>query len=273
NYLAQVSLDESLCFTLVNAAKWTVDMLDLLLRQLEDLCEKSGIPLKLENDPAAANLETVFLRLAHMLKDNGVISSIETPEYDKEHYVTCVSFEIADGVLCYQRTKASDRASALLQVMAQVDDDHEREKKAAEAEGKMLAPSISKRFIEKQIEVVKKFPVEELYVEAEKLVSKICPIEEKRLMGREIRLYITKTNRAMIVEIKGFWQQYVEPSSLDDVGSQGAGIRHDLNGLNKTLDSLLIMVDMFKSQWEKKYDPFVAPFDRSDPKRPRTTDF
>ncbi|CAA0813038.1 Unknown protein, partial [Striga hermonthica] len=208
NYLAQVDFDESLCLSLANAAKWTADMLDLLLRKLEALSEKSGIPIKLENDPAAANLETVFLRLAHMLKDNGVIRNIETAKYDKEHYVRRAP--ITPGVIWYKRTKANDRASVLLHLIAQVEDDHEREKKAAEAEGKMLAPSVSKCFIEKQTELVKKFPVEELYVEAEELVSKICPIEEKTLMGREIRMYITKTCRAMIVERKCFWQQYTE---------------------------------------------------------------
>ncbi|CAA0813041.1 Unknown protein, partial [Striga hermonthica] len=111
--------------------------------------------------------------------------------------------------------------------------------------------------------MVKQFPIEKLYAEADELIHKFCPIYEKKVMLGEISVYIAKTSRSIVRERMSFWRRIDEHPSSEETARKGQSKTHMSNGLDKTLDLLLTMVDVFKSQWKREYDPF---FTRSDPK-------
>ncbi|GFP94757.1 hypothetical protein PHJA_001620100 [Phtheirospermum japonicum] len=189
-------------------------MLDLLHKNLKAkaVSEKSGVPLTLTRSGSAAKLEAIHQNIVQMLRDNGLIGKPEDEEKvhdDDDDNESCdVLKEIDTGVrtlsqqrFYYDQTKAKDKAYVLLQEIEKLENDHEKDKKIAEAQQKSLDPAVSMKYIEKQFELVKALPVEELQEEIEELIAEICP-------GTPIR-------------------------------RSSEGNDHSSNGLNETLDSLI----------------------------------
>ncbi|KAL6518649.1 hypothetical protein OROGR_019151 [Orobanche gracilis] len=281
---------EERCLSLSCAAEWTKKMLDLLHKNLKSVSEKSGVSLTLKRTNSAAKLEDVDLGIVKLISDSDLIrdygvvddpeqetDSCDDPEQETKVSHFADSDKIADEVdtvlfikaqqggsyrlsctrlrvFHYRNSKVKDKANGLLQEILEIETEHQKAKKSAE----LLDPFSSRKQIEKQIKLLKKLPVEELYLEVEELIAKISPIDNNRKMVRKARNFVTSIVRAMIRTRMEFWR------------SKGNGKEHSLNGLNHTLDSLLNKVKSFKNQWEEEYASFVTPYDRSYPKRQRT---
>ncbi|KAL6509639.1 hypothetical protein OROGR_022949 [Orobanche gracilis] len=275
--ILRIQTTEEHCIFLSCAAEWTKKMLDLLHKNLKSVSEKLGVSFTLKRSNSAAKLEDVDLGIVKLIsdgRDSGVVDDLEQetevcddPEQETEvsHFADSdkIADEIDTGVFHYRNSKIKDKANGLLQEILEIETEHQKAKKSAE----LLDPFYSKKQIKKQIKLLKKLPVEELYIEVEELIAKISPIGNNRKMLLKAKNYISSIVRAMIKTRMEFWRRYQESPSLI---SKGNGKEHSLNGLNLTLDSLLNKVKSFKNQWEKEYASFVTPYDRSYPKRQRT---
>ncbi|CAA0813040.1 Unknown protein, partial [Striga hermonthica] len=232
DYMGKLGDDETLCMTLLSAAEWTVDLLNFLLRQLEAL-HKIEPPLK--KDPTVTKFHDVYLRFVQMMSENGMVDNSRDPsDYNEGGYVTSIAFEIDAGIFYYKQTKSSNEACDLIQRIVEIEKVHEPQKKASELEGKKLDPSISIKYIEHQIELVKQFPMEKLYSEAVYLIPKVCPRDKIRPMVCEAIDYVAKISGAMVKERVRFWREHPE-----NVASKSMDKRHNSNGLNEKLESLL----------------------------------
>ncbi|KAL3653670.1 hypothetical protein CASFOL_003351 [Castilleja foliolosa] len=121
-----------------------------------------------------------------------------------------------------------------------LENDHHMDKKMDKAHEMSIDPAISKKYIEKQIELVKKLPVDDLLHEVNE------PIDDIR-------------SRDFHVKMKKFWQ------GCPSLATEGSD--HNSNGLNETLESLIDEVKSFEDQWAQEYATFFTPYDRSNPKR------
>ncbi|GFQ07859.1 hypothetical protein PHJA_002929900 [Phtheirospermum japonicum] len=266
-YIVQVDDKVDLCLHIASNSHWTKWMLDLLHKNLKAkaVSEKSGVPLTLTRSGSAAKLEAIHQNIVQMLRDNGLIGKPEDEEKvhdDDDDNESCdVLKEIDTGRFYYDQTKAKDKAYVLLQEIEKLENDHEKDKKIAEAQQKSLDPAVSMKYIEKQFELVKALPVEELQEEIEELIAEICPRDAHQKMYEKARNYISNTCYAIISKRKEFWQGSLPLAS--------EGNDHSSNGLNETLDSLIDRVNLFEDQWKKDYAPFFNPHDRSDLKRQR----
>ncbi|GFP94775.1 hypothetical protein PHJA_001621900 [Phtheirospermum japonicum] len=266
-YAVQEQAKEDLCMLLIGAAFCTNRMLDLLHKSLKAVSEKSEVPSALKKSHSAAKLGVIYQNMTQMLIDSNLIGKPEekVPDDDADAAAADESYdvlgEIDSGFFYYKKTKAKDKAYVLLQEIEKLEKHHEMDKKTAEAQKKALDPSISRGYIEKQIELVKMFPVEELQLEAAELIAEICPRDVHLNMFGKARQYISNTCAAMITKRKAFCRGCTSPGSK--------GKEHSLNGLDQTLDWLIEKANSFKKQWKEEYAPYFTPRDRSDPKRQR----
>ncbi|GFP94755.1 hypothetical protein PHJA_001619900 [Phtheirospermum japonicum] len=202
------------------------------IKAKKDLITKSGVPLTLERSDSAAKLEVIDEKIDQMLRDNGfdwpnwrrTFPDDDNDDDDDKSYD--VLEEIDTGLYYYRQTKAKEKAYVLLQEIEKLEKEHEKDKKTAED------PAVSSmKYIEKQVELVKALPVEELQEEVEELIAEICPRDVHLKMCRKARDYISSTCYAMISKRKEFWL------GCTSLASKGNG--HSSNGLKQTLDSLL----------------------------------
>ncbi|KAL6508286.1 hypothetical protein OROHE_021828 [Orobanche hederae] len=242
----RIQTTEEHCLSLSWAAEWTKKMLDLLHKNLKSVSEKLGVSLTLKRTNSAAKLEDVDLGIVKLISDSRDYGVVDDPKQetevcdDQEQEMEVSNFadsdkiadEIDTGVFHYRNSKVKDKANGLLQEILEIETEHQKAKKSAE----LIDPFSSKKQIEKQIKLLKKLPVEELYLEVEELIAKISPIDNNRTMLVKAEDYISSIVCAMIRARMEFWRRYQEFPSLI---SKGNDKEHSLNGLNHTLDSLL----------------------------------
>ncbi|GER46676.1 GMP synthase [glutamine-hydrolyzing] [Striga asiatica] len=237
------------CSSLRSAVGWTQGMLDLLYKHLEEVYQKSGAKFSRKRSRSDDLMGDMYYELVEMHGSCNLIDEhfenittvVGKPSLDP------IGPEIHYGFIKYEITAVKDKAFAILQQMAKLDD--EMEKKGAE-EG--LDHSISKHYLEEQIKLVMELPAREVCEEATNIIPVALSVPYKRLLVREASTFIFGTSRDIIRERDSFWQQFLKrPSS-------GESKEHVSNGLNQTLHSLLQKVQDFKDHWEEKYAAIIG---------------
>ncbi|KAL3653666.1 hypothetical protein CASFOL_003347 [Castilleja foliolosa] len=259
-YNSETNDKEELCSGISDCADLTKQLFDLLQKKLKAVYEELEIPWEVDNSSSAANLGIVDEKIFQTLIDRGL--SGEPDEKDPNvHYPndSNVLNKIRIGYYRYGKTKAKDKAYPIMKDIEKLEKDHQMEEKMAKAQKTSLNPAISKKYLEKQIELVKKLPVNDLLHEVNELIGDIRSRDFHLKMYEEARELISKTCFAIIQKRKKFWQ------GAPSLSTEGIG--HNSNGLNETLKSLIAEVDSFEHQWENCYAKFLAPYDRSNPKR------
>ncbi|KAL3653665.1 hypothetical protein CASFOL_003346 [Castilleja foliolosa] len=237
-YLSETSDKEDLCLDIATCVNWTKCLLDLLLKNLKAVCKDSRVPLKLQKC-SVSRLDTLDKEITQKLRDVKVIGP---DQHDYSQYSTPTVLDtLRNGYYEFGKTKAKNKAFDIIKKIEKLENDHNMEKKIAEAQKSSIDPAVSKKYIEEQIEFVEDIPVDELLQEFNELIGNMRP-------------------RDYHIE---FWQG--APSLAT------GGTDHNSNGLNETLDSLLVEVKSFDDQWRDDYANFFTPHDRSNPKRQATS--
>ncbi|KAL3653644.1 hypothetical protein CASFOL_003325 [Castilleja foliolosa] len=262
NYLSQMNRKEELCLTICSCAHWTRKMLHLLQNKLKPVYEELGVPLEHEE---YARFEVIDEKVKQKLRDCGLLHKPE--EKDDVTYSDIPEsrtvLDYADtGDFNYSQTKAKDKACNIIKDIEKLEKEHDKDKQTAEAQKNSIDPAVSKMYIEKQIELVKDLPVEDLLDEVEALIRDIHPRDEKYEKFDESRNYIYSTCAVIITKKNEYWQGAL---SLAIEGGH-----HNSNKLDEILESLLEEVKSFEAKWEEKYARVFTPYDRSNPKRQAT---
>ncbi|CAA0824699.1 Unknown protein, partial [Striga hermonthica] len=223
--------DDTVCTSLSTTAKWSRILLDSLFRHLKEVYEKLGVPFTLHSDN---NFGDIAVRIHKKLIDYHLLDETEEVEPDDKFLLSPISDKMPHLFFLYDGTKVKDEAFHILKIIAKLEKEHEMKKKAAQEHGEVLDPLISKKYIEEQIKLVEQLPVEGLQEEATEQIPIVFLAPQTRVVVEEVLSLIDKTCRAVVKERNVFWKQNPECRAS---ASESKG--HHLNGLNKTLDSLL----------------------------------
>ncbi|CAH9085304.1 unnamed protein product [Cuscuta epithymum] len=254
------------CLHLASASQWAISMLCLLRNNHKIVSKKGGLSSTLEKDKLEEQMEHLNDLTANLLFDHLISKPVVISERcnDKEETdILPLAKEIRDGFYRYGITKFKEVTSPILKELEQIEKEHMQEKKSAEAQKKQLDPIISKKQIEKQIMVVKMLPLNELYLECQKLVDAISPFDERNTWLSKAYKDIMSTLSDMIRVRFEFWLRY-QSASLTKKD-------HIMSGLKDTLESLCKKAALFNGRWEEDYAPYFTAYERKDahPKRPR----
>ncbi|KAL3653716.1 hypothetical protein CASFOL_003397 [Castilleja foliolosa] len=186
---------------------------------------KSGGSWTLEkSDSAAAQLKRIDKKIAESLRDAGLLGDPgDTYSDDDDSAATDNNVNILDkiktGRFRYRNTKAKDEAYVLFEGIENLEKDWLMHKETSEAHK-----------LERQIEIVKKFPVGKLQDEVEELIEKIPSREFFSMIFGKARDYIYNVSYSCIRKRQEFWKGFSLPTKGND---------HNSNGLKETLDSLI----------------------------------
>ncbi|GFQ08126.1 hypothetical protein PHJA_002956600 [Phtheirospermum japonicum] len=248
------------CFNLSAASGCSVDILDLLRHNLKVVYAKLGLSFTLGG--SKCELKDVELKIQGLISDNGLMLGGDNDVDDLDETILVPSKTICQiiifGLHLYSKTKVKEEAHHLLNEVLRLERMHEAAQISAEGQGEMLDPLISKRYIEQQIEGL---PVEKLIPEVEDEIDKVSHITRNVDKLVEAKSCILGVSRYMVGTRNVFWQEYQEKHK----GITG----HDSTGLKDTLEKLRDKANWFKAEWNKDYAHWVAPYERSDPKRQR----
>ncbi|CAH9085302.1 unnamed protein product [Cuscuta epithymum] len=253
------------CLHLASASHWAIRMLRLL-RNNHQIVSKGGLSSTLEKDKLEEQMEHLNDLTSNLLFDHLISKPVvaSDPGNDKEETdILPLAKEIRDGLYKYGITKFKDVTSHILKEIEQIEKEHMQEKKSAEAHKKQLDPIISKKHIEKQIMVVKKLPLNELYLECQKLVDEISPFDERNTLLSKAYKDTMSTLSDMIRVRFEFWLRYQSASLIKK--------DHIMSGLKDALESLCKKAASFNDGWEVDYAPYFTAYERKDthPKRSR----
>ncbi|KAL3641795.1 hypothetical protein CASFOL_012610 [Castilleja foliolosa] len=254
-YHNQMDNNVDLCLSISASVDWTKWTLNFFQKKLKAVSEKAGVPW--------TELEDIDQEITQMLINSGLLGEPEKDENDDSPIVdddeSCdVLRNIEYGLFHYMKTKAKDKACAVLREMEMLEKEREMDMETAKAQNKSLGSAVSKNYIEKQIEVLMKLPVNELHDEMKEVIAKIRPRDHQQLFveARQSMYDICSTIIGKKIE---FWQN--SPSLPNERNE------HVKNGLKETLELLLDEVKSFKKKWGNNYACFYTPGDQSDPKR------
>ncbi|KAL3653671.1 hypothetical protein CASFOL_003352 [Castilleja foliolosa] len=257
-YNSETNDKEELCSGISGCADLTKQLFDLLQKKTQG--SELGVSWRVDDSSSAAKLGIIDEKITRILIERGLCGEPDEKDpnlHDLDDDDVLETIHI--GYYRWGKTKAKDTAYAIMEEIEELENDHNMEKKMAEEQNTTIDPAISKKYIEKQIELVKKLPVDDLLHEVNELIGDIRSRDFHYKMYKETREFISKTCFAIIQKRKKFWQG--RPSLATE------GSDHNSNGLNETLDSLIDEVKSFEDQWEKEYATFFTPYDRSNPKR------
>ncbi|KAL3653643.1 hypothetical protein CASFOL_003324 [Castilleja foliolosa] len=249
DYHSETNDKEDLCLGIFTCVNWTKWLSIMFLKNLKAVCKESRVTVKLEKC-SVSRLETLDKQLFQKLIEHKFVGPPDEKDQDRdavdsEDSTTTDSYHVLKtlrhGYYHYGKTKAKYKALDIIKNIEKIENDHDMDKKIAEAQKTSIDPAVSKNYLEKQIELVEELPVDELLYEFNELIGNMRP-------------------RDYLIE---FWQG---APSLATEGSD-----HNSNGLNETLDSLIYEVKSFEDQWRDDYADFFTPHDRSNPKRQATS--
>ncbi|KAL3653672.1 hypothetical protein CASFOL_003353 [Castilleja foliolosa] len=249
-YQSQMENKEHLCLSIFSSAEWTKRTLGFFQKKLKAVSEKSGVSWTLGKSSSAAKLEVIVEEIDQMVRGCDLLRE-DDDDYafdddDDEAYDVLRNME--SGLYYYKNTKAKDKAYALIREIEKLEKDCEMDMITAKAQNKSIDPAISKKCIEKQIELLKTLPVEELKHEIKELIAEIHPIHVHMKMFLKAKQSTYIICGAIIVKRKMFWQKYSSLATKDN--------GHNSSELKETLDSLIDKVNSFEDQWKKEFAPF-----------------
>ncbi|KAL3653733.1 hypothetical protein CASFOL_003414 [Castilleja foliolosa] len=238
---------ENHCLSITLSAYWPRRMLGFLENKLKAaVSEGSGVSWTLEkSDSAAAELKRIDKEIAKRLNDAGLLG--DPGDTIQMTMMMMITMSISWIKLIMGNTKAKDEAYVLFEGIESLEKDWLMHKETSDAHK-----------LERQIEIVKKFPVGKLQDEVEELIEKIPSREFFSMIFGKARDYIYNVSYSFIRKRQEFWKGFSLPTKGND---------HSSNGLKETLDSLIEEVISFKERWNEEFAPVFTPRDRSNPKR------
>ncbi|CAH9085424.1 unnamed protein product [Cuscuta epithymum] len=257
------------CSYLASSSRWAIRMLRLLHHNLKIVSKKGGITSILQKDKLEEEMEysdDLTVNLYHHLISKPADASEAGNDLNEKDDILPLAIRISRMRYHYENTKFKDVTDHIFNQLEQIEKVHEQDMKCAQAEKKQLDPIISQMHIEKQIRLVKTLPLNEMYLEALKLVKEISPFDERSILLGNAYKDIMATLSDMITVRFEFWLRY-QSASLTRKD-------HTLSGLKDTLEILWKKATLFNDRWEKDHAPYFTTYERkySHPKRQRTNE-
>ncbi|CAH9109931.1 unnamed protein product [Cuscuta epithymum] len=258
------------CGYLASSSRWAIRMLRLLHHNLNIVSKKGGITSILQKDKLEEEMEysddlTVNLLFDHLISKPADASEAGNHLKEKDEILP-LALRISRMRYHYENTKFKDVTDHIFNQLEQIEKAHEQDMKCAQAEKKQLDPITSQMHIEKQIRLVKTLPLNEMYLEALKLVKEISPFDKRSMWLGIAYNDIMATLSDMITVRFEFWLRY-QSASLTRKD-------HTLSGLKDTLEILWKKATLFNDRWEKDHAPYFTTYvgRYSHPKRQRTNE-